>query len=88
MVILIDTNIILDYLIPRKPFADTAEIILRHCFEGKYKGYIAAHSITNIFYILRKHFSPADRKKMLIELCGFIEVAGIQANVTSPWRKK
>jgi len=78
MVILIDTNIILDYLISRKSFSDTAETMLRLCFQQKYTGYISAHSITNIFYILRKQFPVAERKKMLIELCEFVEVAGIQ----------
>jgi predicted nucleic acid-binding protein len=78
MIILIDTNIILDHLIPRQPFMDVADEILRLCFQQKCLGYIAAHSITNIFYILRRQFSVADRKKMLIELCEFIEVAGIQ----------
>jgi predicted nucleic acid-binding protein len=62
----------------RQPFADIAGDILRSCFQQKCKGYIAAHSITNIFYILRKQFSASERKRMLIELCEFIEVAGIQ----------
>jgi hypothetical protein len=62
----------------RQPFADIAGDILRLCFQQKCKGYIAAHSITNIFYILRKQFSTSERKEMLIELCEFVEVAGIQ----------
>jgi predicted nucleic acid-binding protein len=78
MVILLDTNVILDHFIPRQPFVDTANDILNLCFQQKCSGYIAAHSITNIFYILRKQFSESERKKMLIELCEFIEVAGIQ----------
>ena len=78
MVILIDTNVILDHLATRQPFVDTADEILRFCFEQKCNGYIAAHSVTNIFYILRRQFSANERKKMLIDLCGFIEVAGIQ----------
>ena len=78
MVILIDTNIILDYLIARQPFMDNADKVLCLCFRQKCIGYIAAHSVTNIFYILRKDFSVSKRKKMLIELCEFIEVAGIQ----------
>jgi predicted nucleic acid-binding protein len=78
MVILIDTNIILDYLIARQPFMDNADKVLRLCFEQKCNGYIAAHSVTNIFYILRRQFSVNERKKMLIELCEFIEIAGIQ----------
>jgi predicted nucleic acid-binding protein len=62
----------------RQPFADIAGDILRLCFQQKCKGYIAAHSITNIFYILRKQYSAGERKKILIDLCEFIEVAGIQ----------
>jgi len=77
MVILIDTNVILDYLISREPFVDTADKILSLCLNHKCSGYIAVHSITNIFYILRKDFSASKRKEMLTELCEFIEVAGI-----------
>jgi len=78
MVILIDTNILLDCFISRQPFVDNAKNVLRLCFRKECNGYIAAHSITNIFFILRKDFSATKRKKMLIELCEYIEVAGIQ----------
>jgi len=78
MVILIDTNIFLDYLVARQPFVGNAKSVLRLCFRQECKGYIAAHSITNIFYILRNDFSASKIKKMLIELCEYIEVVGIQ----------
>jgi len=78
MIILIDTNVILDCLIPRQPFEDNANKILQLCFEQKCTGYIAALSVTNIFYILRKQFSIIERKKLLLSLCEFIEIAGIQ----------
>ena len=78
MDILIDTNVILDHLCSRQPYTDSAGKILRLCFQQDCKGYIAAHSITNIFYILRKQFSVSDRKRMLLDLCDFIDVVGIQ----------
>jgi len=78
MVILIDANIILDYLIPRQPFTDIANKVLHLCVQQKCSGYMAGHTITNIFYILRKQLSASERKDMLIKLCEFIEVAGIQ----------
>jgi predicted nucleic acid-binding protein len=78
MVILIDTNIILDYLTSRRPFMDNADKVVDLCFRQRCSGYIAAHSITNISYILRGQFSANERKKMLMELCEFVEVAGIQ----------
>jgi predicted nucleic acid-binding protein len=78
MVVLIDTNILLDCFISRQPFVDNAKKVLRLCFRKECNSYIAAHSVTNIFYILRKDFSVSKRKKMLIELCEYIEIAGIQ----------
>jgi len=78
MDILIDTNVILDHLCSRQPYAANAGKILHFCFQRDCNGYIAAHSITNIFYILRKQFSVNERKRMLLDLCDFIDVVGIQ----------
>jgi predicted nucleic acid-binding protein len=78
MVVLVDTNIILDCLTRRPPFELESAQILQGCSEEKFTGYIAAHSITNSFYILRKMFTAAERKKMLLELCGFMEVANVE----------
>jgi len=77
MVLLIDTNVILDYLTNREPFADGARRILHCCAEKRVRGHIAAHSITNMFYILRKHFSSSERRKMLSDLCELVEICGL-----------
>jgi len=78
MEILIDTNVIIDHFCSRQPYADSAGKILRLCFQQDCKGYIAAHTVTNIFFVLRKQFSVSDRKRMLLDLCDFIDVVGIQ----------
>jgi predicted nucleic acid-binding protein len=78
MVILVDTNIILDCLTLRKPFEVESGLILQYCSEGKITGCIAAHSITNSFYILRKMFAATERKRLLFELCGFMEIANVE----------
>jgi predicted nucleic acid-binding protein len=54
MKVLIDTNIVLDLLLERKPFIDDAIKLFEQIEQGKLKGYIAATTITNIFYIIRK----------------------------------
>lgn len=54
MVVLIDTNIILDILEKHTPFYEYSSEVLSYCASGKLKGYIAFHSISNIFYILGK----------------------------------
>jgi predicted nucleic acid-binding protein len=52
--ILIDTNIVLDLLLERKPFVENTILIFEQIEQGKLEGYIAATTITNIFYIIRK----------------------------------
>ncbi|NJL55042.1 PIN domain-containing protein [bacterium] len=54
MNILIDTNIVLDLLLEREPYVESAITIFDHVEHGTLTGYIAATTITNIFYILRK----------------------------------
>jgi predicted nucleic acid-binding protein len=77
MDVLIDTNILIDFLDDRRVFSDEAGKIFQNSYEGKLKGYIAAHSIPDIFYILRKDYSVEARKEMLLGLCNTMEVVGI-----------
>lgn len=46
--------VLLDYLLARESFYDMAREVVRTCTEGNTKGCIAAHSISNMFFILRK----------------------------------
>lgn len=57
MLVLFDTNVILDMLEKRVPFYESSNDVLSLCASKKIKGYIALHSISNIFYILRKNYS-------------------------------
>ena len=75
--ILIDTNVLLDYLLEREPFVEEAKEIIRACTDGKVKGCIAAHSIPNMFFILRKDFDEKERREILLNLCKIIDVEGI-----------
>ncbi|MDE6030874.1 MAG: PIN domain-containing protein, partial [Oscillospiraceae bacterium] len=77
MRILIDTNVLLDFLSQREPFYTPAKKIISLCTEESIEGCVAAHSITNAFYILRKEFSLSERRKMLIRLCEMFVVVGI-----------
>ncbi len=76
MLVLFDANIILDVLEKRLPFYDSSKSVLENCVSGNVTGYIALHSISNIFYILRKHYSAADRRKLLLNILDLLQVAG------------
>ena len=75
--ILVDTNVLLDYLLTREPFYGDAEKIIHACVDGKAKGCIAAHSISNMFFILRKDYSAEERREVLSSLCSIFDVEGI-----------
>lgn len=74
MVVLIDTNILLDYILCRPVFEKYATHIVNLCMSGNVTGYIAFHSVTNIFYILRKTLSVDDRKIAIRSLCDVFTV--------------
>ena len=76
MVILLDTNIILDYLDKRVDFSQAAKNILTICATEKVTGYIAFHSVSNIFYILRKNYSEEKRREMLGSILDILKVTG------------
>ena len=54
MRVLIDTNIILDFLQERKPFVEDAVNLFEKIDAGEIEGFISATTITNIYYIIRK----------------------------------
>lgn len=77
MRVLIDTNVLLDYIANRAPYAGAAEQIMLLCKDNKIEGCIAAHSMMNIFYILRKNMTVAERKDVLFYLSQIVEIIGI-----------
>ena len=75
MVILIDTNIIIDALADREPYATDTKQIMEKCATREITGVLAAHSIPNLFYILRKEFSQEERRYLLKNLCKIFQVS-------------
>jgi predicted nucleic acid-binding protein len=53
--VLIDTNIVLDFLLQREPFFPDAELLFQAIDAGQVVGYVTATTLTDIFYISRKH---------------------------------
>ncbi len=55
MKVLIDTNILLDFLLQREPFFQDAERLFQAIDSGQIIGYATATTLTDIFYIARRH---------------------------------
>jgi predicted nucleic acid-binding protein len=52
--IFIDTDIIIDFLIDRKPHSREAAIIFTLIEQKKLKGYVSSLTFSNLYYVLRK----------------------------------
>ena len=75
MVVLIDTNVVIDFLTTREPFYRASSKIITKCASKEIDGYIAFHSVPDLWYILRK-IPEEKRRKWLSDLCQFLQVAG------------
>ena len=80
MRILLDTNVIMDFIIEREPFSDEAEKLIEFCIENDLLCCIAAHTIPNLFYILRKHLSMDERRDILLRICRMLTIICIDSN--------
>lgn len=80
MRILIDTNIIMDFIVKRGDFSDEAEKLIELCLKKNVHCCIAAHTIPNLFYILRKYLTVEDRRDILLKICKIFTVIGIDSH--------
>jgi len=76
-VVLIDLNILLDVLQKREQFYEASARLLAAVEVGKVRGLVAAHSLTTLFYLIRKDRSVADARATITNLSQFIEIAPV-----------
>lgn len=73
--VLIDTDVILDFLFDRKPFSEDAAQILSWCENSKIQGFVTSIMLSNIYYLLRKnakHEKVIENLKMLLNIVDVI----------------
>jgi predicted nucleic acid-binding protein len=64
--VLIDTNIVLDFLLQREPFFQDAELLFQAIGAGQLIGYVTATTLTDIFYISRKHTRSIEQARQAV----------------------
>jgi len=75
--VLIDLNLILDVLQQREPFYLLSARVLACAETGLIEGYVAAHTLTTLFYLIAKDQSPETARVSLTELLQFLAVAAV-----------
>jgi predicted nucleic acid-binding protein len=64
--VLVDTNIVLDFLLQREPFFQDADLLFQVIDTGQVVGYVTATTLTDIFYIARKHTRSIEKARQAI----------------------
>ena len=77
--ILLDTNILLDSIIPNRPQHDEALALLKWCNGSGDYGFAAATSFNDAYYILCRAYSEAIAREALENLMGLVAVAPVSA---------
>ena len=77
MKVLFDTNIILDVLLDRKPFAEHASFLLSKVERSEINGFICATTVTTIHYLLSKHLDREKARISISSIVGLFEVASV-----------
>ena len=77
MRILIDTDVVLDFFLDRKPFSYEATKVLALCEAKRVQGFITPVICSNVYYILRQtasHEKVIEKLNLLMSLIGVLNM--------------
>lgn len=75
--VLFDINIILDVLQERKEFYDFSARLLAMAERGTIQGWLAAHSVTTLFYLIAKGKTSEDARVIITSLLQYLKIAPV-----------
>lgn len=81
MKILFDTNVVLDLLLDRDPFSDTAARLFSRADEGDITGFINATTVTTVHYLARRTVGDRRARREIGNLIDLFDVAPVNLTV-------
>jgi predicted nucleic acid-binding protein len=79
--VLFDTNVVLDVLLDRQPYAEASATAWGAVETGNAEGMLAAHAITTIHYLIRKEMGVTKAKRIVSEILRVFGVATVDGEV-------
>lgn len=77
--VLVDTNVVLDLILAREPWAAEAAALLDAVAAGRVTGCIAGHTITTIFYLVRRAAGLQRARIAVADLLQVLTVVPLEA---------
>lgn len=81
MKILFDTNVVLDVMLDREPFAEPASQLMILIESGKISGLLCATTVTTIHYLSTKVMGAAKAQNQIKDLLMLFEIAAVNRSV-------
>ena len=78
MNLLLDTNVVLDVLLNRSPWAADARQLFAEIERGRASGYLAGHTITTVHYVAEKAIGRAAAMVAIGDLLRLFEVVPVE----------
>src|SRR5258706_2503335 len=79
--ILLDVNVVLDVLVDRKPLADDSSCVWAAVERGHLKGWLAAHGVTTVYYLVRSARGRAAARRTVDDILRVLDVARVDDEV-------
>ncbi|MCE2405726.1 MAG: PIN domain-containing protein [Dehalococcoidia bacterium] len=73
--ILLDTDVLADVALDRRPHSDAASELLDRIEHGAEAAYLAWHSVSNLYYIVAPTLGGVSARDFIVELTRFVAVA-------------
>ena len=80
MKVFLGTNVILDVLANREPFVSDSAAVLSLVESRRVEGFVAAHTVTTLFYLLRREVGGAKARSVLMDLFRVVEIVAVDQN--------
>jgi len=77
--VLIDLNVLVDVFNRREQFFEASAEVLAAAATGKIEGWLAAHTVTTLFYLIAKDTSGQAARVHLTTLIQFLKIATVDA---------
>jgi len=79
--VLVDTNVVLDVLLDRRPFVKAAARVFALVEESRIEGFLCATTVTTIDYLLGQALAPSEARAALQRLLDLFEIAPVNRPV-------
>jgi len=79
--VLVDTNVVLDVLLCRRPFAEAAARIFALVEESRIEGFLCATTVTTVDYLLGQSLASDEARAALQRLLDLFEVSPVNRPV-------